>query len=104
MMNRRKAGVQNLTLLAVIIALALVASAFLHLCLFHAAHEDSSHSHHNCLLCTIFSFAVLVVFFSDVFAYLPVLYSPLRPRLILNASTFLSASVPARAPPPNKLI
>jgi formate/nitrite transporter FocA (FNT family) len=86
-------------LLGGIIALVLVATAFLHLCFCSVEHEDFYGSNHHCLLCTIFSFAVVVVFLSDLFTSLPVVHSPLLLRPIFSGNPSVRASVPARAPP-----
>jgi hypothetical protein len=102
-MNRDKGRFRNVTLLAGFFALALVAAAFLHLCLSTVDHGMDCDPTHHCPLCTVFSCTILVFFIpclfaSPLFVHLPPLLEP-----ICGGTPSVLVSVPVRAPPSTKL-
>jgi hypothetical protein len=87
-------------ILAGIVALALMATAFFHLCLHSIDHNDVVNSRHHCLLCAIFSHTVFN-FNASVFLLLPPLITN-RPLLLMPVSSGeppVQASITVRAPP-----
>jgi hypothetical protein len=102
-MIQKKRGIRNSTLLAGFLALALLAIAFLHLCLFPIGHEEDCDSTHHCLLCTIFGFTILAIFLSDLFASPLIVHLPLSLEPICSGSRSVLISVPVRAPPLTRL-
>ena len=99
MTNTDKGRFRNLTLPAGFVALALVAGAFLHLCLCSAGHGEGSNSTHQCLLCTIFSCTILSPLFLGLVASLSIVHLPLSLEPICSGTPSVLVSVPVRAPP-----
>jgi hypothetical protein len=99
MMSHRKVGIRNALLLAVVLALGLVATAFFHLCMYSIGHDDPLDSNHHCPLCAVFSHAIITFSLSDLFASPPAIHLPILLEPISNGSPSLLALVPARAPP-----
>jgi hypothetical protein len=98
-MNKHKTRFRSLAVLAGIIALALMATAFFHLCLHSIDDNESADSNHHCLLCTVFNHTIISLSFSNLLQS-PTITS--RPLLLMPVSIELASvqsSITVRAPP-----
>jgi hypothetical protein len=99
MTNRCRAPLRNVALLTGLFALALIATAFFHLCLHSADVGHALDSKHHCLLCTVFSHTITCLNPSDCLQALPISNGP--PPLIQASGTKTPAlrTASLRAPP-----
>jgi hypothetical protein len=99
MTNHYRGQTRSLAVLAGIVALALIAAAFFHLCLHSIELNEAAGSNHHCLLCTVFGHTILSFNPSD---FLPTPTTANRPLLlmpVLGGEPSVQTSVAVRAPP-----
>jgi len=91
--------IRRLALVAGIIALALTATAFFHVCLHSIDDNEAADSKHHCLFCMVFSHTILSF---DPLSFLPTQLRTNRRLLLMPVSsegTSVRASAAVRAPP-----
>lgn len=99
MMNHCKTQIRSLALLVGIVALALMATAFFHLCLHSIDPNDAADSKHHCLLCAVFSNTILSFNPSDFLPTPPITNRPLLLMPVSNGEPTVQTPIAVRAPP-----
>ena len=99
MVDRYTIRVCKLALLAAFVALAVIGTAFLHLCLSSFGHEEDCDSSHHCLLCAVFGCTLLGIFLSDLLASPLIIHLPVLLKAFYREIPSVLISVPVRAPP-----
>lgn len=98
-MNQDRERLQKLTLLAGFAALALVAMAFLHVCLSSCGHGEDCDPNHHCLLCAVFGCTLLGISLSDLLASPLIIHLAIFLKPICGEKLSVLLAFPVRAPP-----